>query len=281
MGSESGGFRPWRAGARALVLAAAAVIAACGGGGGLFGKVYEYEEDLYLSLDGSADLIINASVPALVALRGLDLDPDPGALVNRTKIRELYESPATNVTRVSRPWRRNGRRYVQVRLRASDIRRLSEAAPFAWSTYALTRDGDEYVYRQTVGASAHKPGTLGNYGWQGGELVAFRLHLPSRIRDHNARDVDEDIPLDVARGNILSWEQYLTDRLDGRPISIQVRMDAESILYRTLWLFGGAFASAVLLLGGIIWMTVRKGRRTPPTANHGPRETDHGPRAAR
>jgi len=264
-----------RAGELALVVALIAAIAAgCGGGGGLFGKVYEYEEDLYLSLDGSADLIINASIPALVALRGLDLDPDPAALVNRTKIRELYESAVTNVTRVSPPWRRNGRRYVQVRLRASDIRRLSEAAPFDWSTYELTREGDEYVYRQTVGASAHRPGTLENHGWQGGELVAFRLHLPSRIRDHNARDVDEDVPLDVERGNILGWEQYLTDRLDGRPIAIQVRMEAESILYRTLWLFGGAFASAVLLLAGIIWLTVRKGRRGAAE----PRTTDHGPR---
>ena len=91
--------------------------------------------------------------------------------------------------------------------------------------------------------------------------MAFRLHLPSRIRDHNARDIEEDVPLDVQRGNILSWEQYLTDRLDGRPVAIQVRMDAESILYRTLWLFGGAFAAAVLLLGTIIWLTVRKGAK--------------------
>ena len=33
------------------------------------------EEDLYLALDGSATLVVNASIPALVALRGLDLDP--------------------------------------------------------------------------------------------------------------------------------------------------------------------------------------------------------------
>ncbi len=91
--------------------------------------------------------------------------------------------------------------------------------------------------------------------------MAFREHLPSRIRDHNARDVQEDVPLEVQRGNILSWEQYLTDRLDGRPVTIQVRMDADSILYRTLWLFAGAFGAAVLLLAVIIWLTVRKGMK--------------------
>ena len=54
----------------------------------------------------------------------------------------------------------------------------------------------------------------------------------------------------MQRGNILAWEQHLTDRLDGRPISIEVRMDRQSILYTTLWLFAGAFAAAVLLLCG-------------------------------
>ena len=36
-----------------------------------FGREYEYEEQLYLDVDGSATVIVNASMPALVALRGL------------------------------------------------------------------------------------------------------------------------------------------------------------------------------------------------------------------
>lgn len=253
---------------RGCALALCVVLAATqiGCGGGLFGKVYEYEEDLYLSLDGSADLIINASIPALVTLRGLDLNDAPTAQVDRDRIRALYESPHTNVTRVSRPWRRNGRRFVQIRLEVSDIRRLPEAAPFAWSTYELVTEGREVVFRQTVGPSAHRPGTLKNVGWTGSELVAFRLHLPSRILDHNARDLEEDVPIDVQRGNILSWEQRLPDRLDGQPIAIHVRMEGESILQRTLWLFFGAFAAAILLLGGIVWLTVRKGMKQRPAA---------------
>ena len=255
-----GGAGACRASALVLCLAFALLATSGCGGGGVFGKVYEYEEDLYLSLDGSADLIVNASIPALVSLRGLDLNPDPGALVDRQRIRALYESPLTDVT-LSRPWRRDGRRFVQIRLSVDDIRRLPDVAPFSWSEYELSPEGEAYVFRQTVGPSAHRPGTLKNYGWQGNELVAFRLHLPSRIRDHNARDLEEDVPLEVARGNILSWEQYLADRLDGRPITIQVRMDAESILYRTLWLFAGAFGAAVLLLAILIGLTVRKGRK--------------------
>ena len=55
------------------VVVAAFTAASCAGR--IIGKKYEYEEDLYLSLDGSADLVVNASIPALAALRGLDLNP--------------------------------------------------------------------------------------------------------------------------------------------------------------------------------------------------------------
>ena len=239
--------------------ALAVVGAACGGR--VFGKVYEYEEDVYISLDGSADVIVNASISALVNLRGIDLPLDPAARLDREQIRAAYTSPLTDVTRVSRPWRRQGRRFVQVRLHVADIRKLSEVAPFSWSTYEMAEKDGLVVYRQTIGKSAMRPGTLRNVGWSGGELVAFRLHMPSRIAWHNARDLETNETSDIARGNILSWEQHLTDRLDGRPISIEVRMDRQSILYRTLWLFAGAFAAAVALIGALIWLTIRKGAK--------------------
>jgi hypothetical protein len=250
----------WRRAIRMMtVLILAAAAAQCGRG--LFGKVYEYEEDLYLSLDGSADLIVNTSIPALVALRGLDLDVNPRAQVDRAKIRAAYQSPVTEVTRVSRPWRRNGRRFVQIIIRVSDIRRLPEVAPFAWSKYALAVDDETTVFTQTVGGSALERGRLTNVGWQGGELVAFRLHLPSRIVWHNARDLETNETLAIERGNILGWEQQLADRLDGQPVAIEVRMDSQSILHRTLWLFAGAFGAAVAVLGLFVWMAMRKGAK--------------------
>jgi hypothetical protein len=248
----------------ALVLLLSMLAAACGGR--VFGKVYEYEEDLYVSLDGSAELVVNASIPALVTLRGIDLPLDSGARLERGQIRAAYESALTDVTRVSRPWRRQGRRFVQVRVRVSDVRRLNEVAPFSWSTYELTEKDGLAVYRQQVAGSALRAGTLRNFGWSGGELVAFRLHLPSRIVWHNARDLETNETSDIARGNILAWEQHLTDRLDGRPISIEVRMDRQSILYRTLWLFAGAFAAALLLIATVIWLTIRRGAKDPEAA---------------
>jgi hypothetical protein len=241
------------------VLLAALVAASCSGKpGSFFGKQYEYEEDLFVSLDGSATLVVNASIPALVALRGLDFDVNPSVRVDRDQVREAYTSPVASVTRVSQPWRRAGRRFVQIRLEVSDIRRLHEAKPFAWSRYDMKTEGDLVIFHQRVGPSALKRGALKKVGWNGQELVAFRLHLPSKIRWHNARDLETNEASDIERGNILRWEQHLADRLDGVPVELEVRMDQSSILYRTLWLFAGAFLAAVALIAALIWWTMRK-----------------------
>jgi hypothetical protein len=245
-----------RAGLLAAVIAAAS-CASCGGR--FFGKAYEYEEDLTLSLDGSATLVVNSSLAALSALRGIDLDLKPRARVDAQKIRAAYASPVTEVQRVSPPWTRAGRRFVQVRLKIADIRKASGAAPLAWSKYELAEDNGRHVYHQAVGASAVRPGTLQNVGWNGSEIVAFRLHLPSKILFHNSRDLDTTEPRDADRGNILAWEQHLADRLDGAPVDIRVEMESRSILHRTLWLFAGAFVAALCTMALLVWWTMRKG----------------------
>ena len=244
-----------RAALLATLVAAAAV--SCGG---VFGKQYEYEEDMTIALDGSATIVVNSSLPALAALRGLDVPVEPNARPDRDRIREMYTTPVTSVTRVSRPWTRKGRRFIQIRVEVSDVRRLHEAPPFAWSKYSLTQADDEHAFTQAVGPSAMKPGTLKNVGWDGTEIVAFRLHLPSKITYHNSRSLETNEPLPPERGNILRWEQHLADRLDGRPVAVEVKMESQSILYRTLWLFAGAFAAAVVMLVLLVWWLMRRGR---------------------
>jgi hypothetical protein len=261
-------IRPMSLFARAVLLTALGCVAAgtvaCRGG--ILGKQYEYEEDLYLSLDGTATLVVNSSLAALVALRGIEIEMNPATRVDLNRIRAAYQSPVTEVTRVSPPWRRSGRRFVQVRLNVHDVRKLNEAAPFAWSHYSLGVENGHHVFEQKVGASALKRGTLQNVGWNGSELVAFRLHLPSRILWHNSRDLETSEPAGVKRGNILAWEQHLADRLDGVPVAIRVELDSQSILHRTLWLFAGAFTAALAVLALLIWLTMRKGREEPATS---------------
>jgi hypothetical protein len=234
--------------ARALcAIAVLVVISGCGSTASLF-RQYEYEEEIYLSLDGTATVYVNSSVPALNALRGTTFDASPAAR-DTSLIRAYYATPATRVVRVSQS-RRNNRRFVHLRLDVDDISRLGSVAPFAWSTYHFTRDGELFNYLQVVGASAGKD--VGDVGWRGGEIVAFRLHLPSKIRYHNTKR-------DVGRGNILIWEQSLPDRLRGVPIEIDARMDRQSILYTTLWLFGLTFFAVAIVFAGVVWWVVRKG----------------------
>lgn len=261
-----------------LAIAVAAATTACNGRRGPLGPEYEYEEDLTLSLNGSATLVVNASIPALFALRGLPLDPDPRTRGDqlKTQIEDLYSSPYTTVGRIS-TWTRHGRRFAGIHLTVTDIRSLPQARPFSWATYDLHEQGDQIVFRQMLSKTGMNAGLAPGALWQGNELVAFRLHLPARIRHHNSRDLQTNEPRSPSRGNILTWEQRMADRLAGKPIAyaedktpdvMEVRMDRESILHRTLWLFGLAFLAALLAIGGLIWLTIRRAPADPASSSH-------------
>jgi len=234
----------------ALVLAIACAVAVAACGGGLFPQQYEYEEELYLQLDGSATAYINASVAALVALRGADLNVDPRSRPDREKLRTLFSASGV---RMSTPTfsRRDGRRFVHLRFDVPDIRQLPRIAPFAWSTYRFERKGDVFTYVQVVGKAAGKP--VSGVGWDGGEMVSFKMHLPSRIPYNNS-------PRPVQRGNILQWEQPLSDRMAGVPLDMEAQLEPQSILYSTLLLFAGTIVAAALTFVVVIWWVVRRGR---------------------
>jgi hypothetical protein len=228
---------------------------ACGAGG--YFRQYEYEEDLYLSLDGSATVSVTSSLAALNALRGTSFDTSPAASLDRDAVQRFFDTAVTHVSRNPSTFRRNGRRFVHVRMEVPDVRRLPEAPPFAWSTYEFGRfasDSRLYAYTQTVaGPAAAAPD---DHRWNGRELVAFRLHLPSKIAYHNTGTT-------VKRGNILVWEQSLTDRLRAVPLTLEARMETQSILYRTLWLFAATFAAVAVTFALVIWWILRRGARPP------------------
>ena len=245
-----------RAALAALAVSSVVSASACGRGvdsdtssGGFF-RQYQYEEEVYLSLDGTATVYVNASLAALNALRGTSFDTAPNARLDRQAVRDVFSTPVTRVRGEVSASRRRNRRFVHVKLDVDDIQRLGEAAPFAWSTYELKRDGDLFIYRQAVGPAAGKDMDMSAVGWSGREIVAFRLHLPSKIRYHNSGR--------ETRGNILTWEQPLADRLRGTPLILDARMDPQSILYRTLWLFGWTFVAVAITFVLVIWWVLRR-----------------------
>ena len=243
-------------GAAAIVLVVLGGAVGCGGG--LF-QQYEYEEDVYLALDGTATVYVNSSIPALDALRGAAFDPSSRARVDRDAVRRFYTTPITHVTSINES-RRDGRRFVHVRLDADDIRQLGDTAPFKWSAYELRLQDDRYVYRQALGPAAGAPGASPD--WTGRELVAFRLHLPSRIEYHNAAAAN------LKRGNILVWEQPLADRLRGVPLVMDAQMRTQSILYSALSLFA-LTCVAVAVLFGIVIVWVRRSGKTAEAGRAG------------
>ena len=87
----------------------------------------------------------------------------------------------------------------------------------------------------------------------GRELVAVRLHVPAKIQFHNAPSKQ------VERGNIVSWEQPLKDRLAGQPLRVEVQMERNSILAWTLTIFGRPRPRPSCSCS--IWWVKRKGRQ--------------------
>ncbi|MEO6222957.1 MAG: hypothetical protein ABIP90_06885 [Vicinamibacterales bacterium] len=223
---------------------------------------YEYDEQTYLAIDGSATVVLSASVAALVSMRGLGLEASPQARISSDDVRRVFEAAGCQVERAARPWRRDGRRFVQARLHVADVRKASSCGVLAWSAYGFEVSPEQIRYTQTVSAPAGTvPATPPpGIAWNGTELVAFKLHLPSRVTYQNTRRLSDGEPGALERGNILTWEQRLSDRLSGVPIAMEVRTETESILFRTVALFAGAFAAAVIVLFLLIWFTIRRGR---------------------
>ncbi len=242
------------------VVGLAGQLAACNR---VLGKEYEYEEDATLALDGSAVVNINASIASLVALRGMDLDANARTRFDQqyvANVRRQAEAAGCRVERVSSTsWHRSGRRFIQIRLFVPDMRAAAQCGLLSWSKYLYIDSGTEISLHQDVGASAGKDVPAVN--WDGREIVAFKLHLPSKITFHNMRDIDSGLAMAPLRGNILAWEQRLTDRRAGTPLVMEMRMDRESILRRTMLLFAAAFAAAIIVMGGAIWWTLKRPRR--------------------
>lgn len=226
----------------ALVLIAVLASIACGN---VIARKYEYEEEVFLGLDGSATVYVNASVPALVALRGVNLPVDSRARLDRQVVKDFYESPVSRVASVTAS-RRENRRYVHLRLTVADIRKLSESKMFAWSQYGYRETEGVYVYTQKMGGVSSSD-LARQAGWSGRELIAVRLHLPSKVTFHNSPSKT------IERGNIVVWEQPLTERQKGTPLEVEARMETQSILVRTLALFGAMAVLVVITFIAVIW----------------------------
>ena len=113
-------------------------------------------------------------------------------------------------------------------------------------------------------------------GYARSSSVLDGLHWQWEVKSVNGKGLDVrcrvppgfetlDLPVreiaqrNLKRGNILAWEQSFSDRLRGEPLVLETRMEAQSILYRTLFLFAGTFVVVAILFVVVIWWIMRRG----------------------
>ena len=240
-----------RAGLVAALLVAGCLAAAGCRGGGLF-RQYEYDEDIYLSLDGSATIYVNGSLPALAALRGATTSTSrPSARFDRDRITALYASPGVRVVRVTSS-RRHGRRFAHVRLEVDDIRRLAMAPAVLVGVGPVRPDGRVVpLPRGARRVGEQQGGRRRLERKRAGRLPpapAEQDRVPQRGQGQPAARQHPALGADADRAPC------------GRPLEMEARMEPTSILYRTLWLFVGSMLAAFSVLAAIIWWVVKRAK---------------------
>ena len=200
---------------------------ACGGATSIF-RQYEYEEEVYLSLDGTATVYVNSSLAALerAARHVVRREPDrarrcagdPRVLRQPDDARDARQPvapqrpplrPRAARRRRRAPARRGGAVRV-VDVRASARRRL-------------------FIYRQTVGGFGRQgrrgpaAGTAGRSSRSG---CTCRARSATTTRGPRSAATSSS-------GSSRSPTGCAASRC-----MLEARMDPQSILYRTLWLFG-------------------------------------------
>ncbi len=212
---------------------------------------HEYDHEFWLRVDGSGTVVVSGRPALWTAFKGLPLDEkgDPEAIERAA--RELFERSGLEVRRVTLV-RRRGHRYLSLTANFDDVNRISYTPALPDLRVGLRRDAG----RLQLDGSWQRPLEAPPVGEGAREgLMAVRFHLPSKVYSHRRADDG------LERGNILSWRQDTAAALDGGRLEFGAELDERSILFSTVMLFAGAVVLAALLLAGVLWALVRRGRR--------------------
>jgi hypothetical protein len=204
---------------------------------------YEYQEDLYLEVDGSGEIRVSCSKDIFTLLYGTDEQLDDAGLA------DFWESPELQVVSVSRS-RRQGRDFLFIRSRFEDVNRLSDRTIFQGRRYQLEAGEESLTLTVNIqgGRERNDKKRFPNGRFR------FRIHFPSPVRNHNSET-------GVERGNIITWEQPVVDHLEGEPFHIEARFDRRTVFSVTLTLLAIALGVVVLTVSASLYIVVRIGRR--------------------
>lgn len=213
---------------------------------------YDYEQELWLNVDGSGSVNVTARPELWAAMKGIAGAQSADEDAARQAVRAAFESSGLRVRRVTLTHRR-GRPYIFVAAEFADVNRLAGTPAFLDLDLSVRPEGDTL---RLDGRWSRPPGLPTPPMSERDGLMAVRFHLPSKIYSHRNAFAG------VERGNIVGWRETVAEGLAGRPLEMGAVMDRRSILLSTVGLFAAAIAAAVALLAGIVWWVVRKGRRS-------------------
>jgi hypothetical protein len=192
---------------------------------------YEYEEEIFLEVDGSGRIRMSGSTAAIETLHG-----------RRAEAAEsLFEGIEVHSIRETM---REGRKLVHVEASFPDWESLCRVPAFRERSCRFTRgESDRELELLVPAAPAVAP-------VDPEAPVAFRFHFPSAVRYHNS-------PGGIERGNIVSWKRPF----GGSPLEVHARFDRRTLLGERISVMGKALFLVVASIGSaLLWMR-RKGRR--------------------
>jgi hypothetical protein len=200
---------------------------------------YEYEEEVFLEVDGSGDIRMSGSEAAVEALHHVDAD----------HAASLFEADGVQIVSV-RETERDLRKFVHVEARFAEWEDLCCTPAFQGRACRLVSGEDGLALHLSLPSPRESaPESLDPQA-----ILALRYHFPSTIHYHNS-------PGGIERGNILAWKRTLREHFAGRPLDVEVRFDRRTILEATVSIVGLAFVLVAASLGSALVLMVRKGRR--------------------
>ncbi len=203
---------------------------------------YEYEEEVFLEIDGSGRFRVSGSREALGTLL-------PLSRVSVETVRDHFDEPQVELDSV-RETERDGRSFIHVQARFSDWNRLCEHPAFSWRNCRLVIGPDVLEIESTV----RGPQWPGRVATDPDAPIAFRFHFPSTVAFHNS-------PNEIERGNIVRWQRSMGEHFAREPLVIQARFEKRSVLETTAMVLIAAVSLVAVAITGAIVLMVRKGRR--------------------
>ena len=207
---------------------------------------YEYEEEVFLEVDGSGRLRVSGSSEILQALHG----PNGPNGTTTSSMTSRFEGRGFELDSV-RETEREGRKFVHVQGRFADWNELCAHPAFADRECRLDVTDDDEL---ELTLSLPRPEGDIPEAIPPDATLALRFHFPSTVLYHNSRG-------DIERGNIIGWERTASEHFDATNLVVEARFERRSVLSTTVVILGTAVAVVLFSVALALFLMVRKGRR--------------------